>query len=146
MNLKTQSKLCAEECIGLQLRRSARAVARLYDRHLAAVGIRGTQFSLLNGVYLQAPVTMQELAESLNLDRTSLTRNLGPLVSAGWIVIETGSDRRTRCVSTTQQGTALLRQAMPYWRRAQAEAEALLGLPTPTSLRKTLQALERAGD
>ena len=119
MNFQEQCLVPAQSCTGFSLRRAGRAVARLYDRHLAAAGLRGTQFTLLNAIFLKSPVTINVLAEILAMDRTTLTRNLKPLEGKGWIKTESGDDRRTRWVSITKEGEGILRKAMPLWENAQ---------------------------
>ena len=145
MTLKERCEIPAASCIGFYLRRAARAVARLYDRRLAPCGIRGTQFTLLNAVYLSAPVRVQDLAESLGMDRTTLTRNLQPLEKKEWIETESGRDRRTRKISITEGGIEILKKAFPLWEEAQTETEQILGELELENLRSALIKLESSG-
>jgi DNA-binding MarR family transcriptional regulator len=105
-------------CLGFALRRSARAMAQHYNRALRPSGLRGTQFSMLVVLAEAGPLPMTRLAERLNLERTTLTRNLRPLAEQGWITIGDEPDRRVRLVSITAQGRLKARTALPLWRQA----------------------------
>lgn len=71
--------------------------------------------------------TVNELAEVLGMDRTTLTRNLKPLEREGCLRSDPGQDRRTRVVSLTTEGEAALAKALPLWRQAQTHVEETLG-------------------
>ncbi len=64
--------------------------------------------------------SMQDLAFMLAMDRTTLTRNLSPLLKKGLIKISVGKDRRVRPLTVTPKGKALLEKALPYWEKAQS--------------------------
>src|SRR5512141_1390313 len=85
-------------CTCFALRKVTRTVTRLYDQHLAAAGLKTTQFSLLRWIG-HAP-----LAARTNMERTTLTRNLKPLIDAGWVVLKPGADARQRIVTITPAG------------------------------------------
>ena len=142
MSLKDDCGVPAQKCTGFYLRRAARAVARLYDRHLAKADMKGTQFTLLNAVFLQSPVTVNELAESLAMDRTTLTRNLKRLESKGWLEAASGEDRRTRWINISSEGKKKLKLALPHWKKAQQETESILGKTGIKNLRTNLKKLE----
>jgi DNA-binding MarR family transcriptional regulator len=113
-------------CTCFKLRKLTRAMSRLYDQHLAAVGLKSTQFVLLNFVVQEAmPVAV--LAERFGAERTTITRNLKPLIDAGWVTLEAGADNRQRIVTISAAGRDKARQAYGAWRAAQDAVEALLG-------------------
>jgi DNA-binding MarR family transcriptional regulator len=115
-------------CTCFRLRRLTRRVTAVYNRALAPTGMRVTQYSLLSNLRHSGPLPLSVLAESLDLDRTTLSRNLRPLCDAGWIAV-TGSadDARVRLVAITRQGEAHLQAARAHWRRAQEEVNATIG-------------------
>jgi DNA-binding MarR family transcriptional regulator len=87
-----------------------------------------TQYSLLSHLRRLRGASMSELADALDMDRTTLTRNVKPLVDAGWVVIRPGEqDARMRTVHITPAGDAQFQAARRYWRRAQAEVNATIG-------------------
>ena len=109
------------ECICVNLRRAARALTTIYDDALAASGVKITQFSLLRAVERNEPAAISALSEDLDLDRTTLARNLAPLRRDRLVELATGSDRRVTEVRLTKKGRAAIAKALPLWQKAQAE-------------------------
>ena len=110
----------AAGCACRNLRRTARAVTQHYDDTLRPSGLRITQFTLLVAVALSEPVPITRLADALDLDRTTLARDLKPLTEQGLLEISAGEDKRTRMVRLTVQGREAIARAYPLWRQAQA--------------------------
>ena len=109
----------ATPCLCNALRQATRAVSRLYDDELRSVGLRTTQFSLLRRLRRAGGVRQRDLGGLTFLDETTLTRNLRPLIAAGWVAIRPGEDRREKLVRLTDAGAAKLHEAEPAWERAQ---------------------------
>jgi DNA-binding MarR family transcriptional regulator len=107
-------------CMGMRVRRAARVVANHYDKHLKPAGLKGTQFTLLNTVFMNPSANIGQLADILGLDRTTLNRNLKPLERKGLIRSGSGKDPRTRTLKLTKEGTKTLQNALPHWLEAQS--------------------------
>ncbi len=107
-------------CVGFNTRRVARLVTQYYDNALAPVGLRSTQYSLLSALSLMGEAPMQDLAFMLAMDRTTLTRNLSPLLKKGLVKVSVGKDRRYRPLTVTAKGQSALEKALPYWQKAQS--------------------------
>jgi DNA-binding MarR family transcriptional regulator len=107
-------------CICNNMRRAARLVTNYYDKLLEPAGLRVSQATVLVVLYLSAEQTINEVAEQLELDRTTLTRNLKPLAQMGLLTIAPGSDQRTRVVTLTPKGEAALLKVLPLWEQTQA--------------------------
>ena len=115
-------------CTCFKLRRLTRRVTAVYDRALSASGMRVTQYSVLAHLRGLPGVPMSQLAETLDMDRTTLTRNLKPLLDAGWVEVQASAgDARVRLVRITSAGEAQWQAARVYWRRAQDEVNATIG-------------------
>jgi DNA-binding MarR family transcriptional regulator len=115
-------------CTCFKLRRLTRRVTAVYDRALAPAGIRVTQYSVLAQVRRLRGVSMSDLADALDMDRTTLTRNLKPLLDAGWVEVRpSAEDARVRVVHITALGETQFQGARTYWRRAQAEVNTTVG-------------------
>ena len=108
-----------QRCVCANLRMATRLVTQRYDDALRPVGLRIMQFTLLARLHAAGRLTMTELAESAALDRTTLTRNLKPLIERGYVRAVSGKDRRERLVTLTDQGREALREALPLWEQAQ---------------------------
>jgi DNA-binding MarR family transcriptional regulator len=109
----------AATCAGFNLRRASRAVTQHFDHALAPAGLRTTQFTLLGALALAAPVSINQLAQGLVMDRTTLTRNLRLLRDAGLVVPHPGLAGREAYFVLTEAGRDTLVNAIPLWRAAQ---------------------------
>lgn len=114
-------------CTNFKLHQLLRSVARLYDTQLAAVGLKGTQYSLLSHVVALGPIAPGELAQRMGLDASTLTRNLRPLLDQGWCEQGPGADARSRSIVITAAGRAKQQQAKAHWKRAQLDVNRRLG-------------------
>lgn len=114
-------------CTNLKLRQLMRRVAQLYDAEMAKTGLRTTQYSLLSHVVNLGPLRPGELARAMKMDASTLTRNLRPLVDAGWVVQGAGADARSRLVEATPAGRIKRQEAQRRWRVAQESLNERLG-------------------
>lgn len=129
-------------CVCAAIRRAGRVATRLYDAHLKPSGLKITQFSMLVNIARNPDITVTRLADLLLMDQTTVTRNLGVLEKAGWVRLEPEeSDRRLKRVGVTDAGLAKLDEARPYWLRAHAAMEDILGRTGIEGLLTTLQKL-----
>ncbi len=110
----------ATNCLCIQLRKASRAVTQRYDEALARTGIRSTQFSLLVALAHAPEVPLSRLAEALVMDRTTLTRNLAPLVRDGLVEERAAADGRVRLFALTGKGRKSFERALPAWKVAQS--------------------------
>lgn len=130
-------------CVCFRLRRAARQVSQLYDRELASAGLSLNEYSILRRAQASTR-TLGELAEVAGMDRSTLTRNLKPLLAAGLIRDVRGKDARQRLIQVTAKGEKAITAAMPLWRRAQAQMTALFGIAPIQHLNQELDALHAA--
>src|SRR5262245_20423989 len=139
-------KPVASPCLCNALRQASRAVSRLYDDELRGVGLRTTQYSLLRYLKHFGAVRQRDLGAATSLDETTLTRNLRPLIDAGWVTADPGEDRREKLVSLTSAGSAKLAKAFPAWERAQERMRSQLPKAKWSDLLAFLPDLARLAD
>jgi DNA-binding MarR family transcriptional regulator len=85
------------------------------------------QFILL-ALISEGPVTRADIARLQHLERSTLTRNLKAIFSAGWVVeVRENADGRSRPITLSAAGKELLSAAQLECLAAAAEATALLG-------------------
>jgi len=137
-------------CTNFKLRQLTRRVSRLYDQELARAGLKTSQYSLLSHVLKLGPIRPGDLAEAMTMDASTLTRNLRPLLDAGWLVMGPGEDGRSRLVHITEAGRAKRSEAQRHWKAAQQLLNQALGLDTVLALHAllddSLQRLSTADD
>lgn len=114
-------------CTNFKLRQLSRAMTRHYDAYVAGTGLKITQYSLLSHVVQQGPIQPVDLAQRMNLEASTLTRNLQPLLAHGWIQVGPGADARSRLISATDAGRAKHTEAHRAWKQAQLALNAQLG-------------------
>lgn len=122
-DVRTQRHVCFAE----QLRSANRAITRLYTEHLGDSEIGIAQLSLLIRLYYFGEITLSRLAQNLETDRTTLTRNVQILERSGHLEIVGGEDRRQRKVRLTDRGFESLKIAIPRWLKAQEALRLQLG-------------------
>jgi DNA-binding MarR family transcriptional regulator len=115
-------------CTNFRLRRLLRQVARHYDTEVTKSGLKTTQYSLLSHVVHLGPLRPSDLAQAMNIDASTLTRNLKPLVAAGWLTQGEGPDARSRLIAITDAGRKKRSEAQRHWRTAQEKLNGLLGV------------------
>lgn len=134
--------MTSDACHCLAVRQAGRWITQLYDEHLAAAGLRSTQFAILSQLERRGPTGIAELAEAMVLDRTTLSRTVAPLERDGLVAIQAGrDDRRRRVVAITDAGKAAFDAARPHWRRAQAAFERHYGSDEAAVLRGLLRSV-----
>ena len=101
------------------VRRAARVITQHYDRHLRPAGLRVGQFTVLAVLSDGEPVPQHRVAKRLGMERTTVTRNLRPLLDKGYVEVRAGDDARVRLITITARGRAAAAAALPLWRRAQ---------------------------
>src|SRR5690348_296881 len=107
---------------------ATRIVARHYDRALAPAGLTTNAYSLLSRLEREGAQTIGSLAGGLAMDRTTLSRELAPLVERGLVDSQCGErDRRQRVVCVSAEGARVVEQARPLWAKAQKELAASFG-------------------
>lgn len=136
---KTEFLEC-DDCLCFAARRAARAITQFYDRQLRETGLRSTQFTLLAFLLNAGTSSVNQAAEYLGMERTTLSRNLEPLLSAGYVRVDSGEDRRVKKIAITTQGRAVARAALPLWQQAQQAMTARL----PPAAAQTLSLAARA--
>ena len=114
-------------CSSFKLRQLSRRVSQHFDHVVGAAGLKTTQYSLLSHVMRLEPVRPSDLAAEMEMDASTLTRNLQPLIRAGWLEIGPGIDARSRCVTLTDTGREKRAEAQREWKRAQIAFNALVG-------------------
>ena len=114
-------------CTNFKLRQLTRRVTRHFDAELAKAGLKTTQYSLLSHVLRMGPLRPVDLARAMGVMPSTLTRNLQPMLAAGWLTLEEGADARSRLISLTDAGRDMRAQAQRSWRNAQNKLNAVLG-------------------
>lgn len=134
--MKNASK--PQGCTNLRLRQLSRMVARRYDAHVASLGLKNTQYALLRHVVQLGPIRPGDLAKRMQMDASTLTRNLQPMVAKGWVKVGVGENARSRLIEATEAGRALETEGRRGWKAAQEALNARLGIERVNALHQLL--------
>lgn len=133
------------DCLCLNTRRAARTLTRLYEEHLHPCNLTPAQFGLLSVLAARPNLSQLDLAETVDLDQTTLSRNLQLLIDRKWIKREPSKeDRRQTLYAITLAGLKLRAEALPHWNRAQQQMRKRLGDDWETAF-SILQRLSNVG-
>jgi len=136
-------------CTNLQLRQLTRRVSQRYDVEMARIGLKTTQYSLLSYVVKLGPIRPADLAQAMEMEPSTLTRNLKPLMDAGWVEMAAGVDGRSRLIDATPAGREKRALAQRHWKAAQVQLNERLGVERVLALHALIQeslALLAAGE
>lgn len=117
----------AQTCMFNKTRTISRYVTNLYTNALKDIGVTPVQFSILTAVQLIPNANVNHLSSALMMDRTTLNRNLKPLLRDRYIDIQESTDRRERKISITPEGQEVYEKGYEKWEEAQRELEEVIG-------------------
>jgi DNA-binding MarR family transcriptional regulator len=134
-------KMVERVCVAGGVRKLNRMVSAIYDSALAGAGLKTSQFSVLVAVANRDKARPAELIKLLQMDESTLSRNVERMCVRGWLRLERNEDRRSHLIEVTDKGRALIRKCMPAWQQAQEEVSQRIGADTVAALRSALRKL-----
>jgi len=120
-------QMLLDTCMCHKARMAARVVTRAYDDALRPTGLRATQVSVLAAVGARGALSIKSLADALQMERSTLTRNLRPLEERGYVKLAPERRYRSRVLTLTPAGRAAMERALPLWEAAQRKLKSRLG-------------------
>lgn len=129
----------APACTGALLRRAMRRMTQIYDDALRPFDLKLTQYSVMANLIDRPGISITELADLLETDRTTLSRNLGPLQKRGLIAMEIVDSGRRRRLKVTGKGRELIRQVYPAWHASETRVRGILGADSTLELHDLLR-------
>jgi DNA-binding MarR family transcriptional regulator len=115
------------DCIVTRLRMASRVITKVYDDALRPCGLKVSQMALLAVAHDRGLIRQSEVGAELQLDDSTLSRNLELMRTKGWLEKVSADDARVHSYRLTAEGRTLLGKSIPAWRNAQAKAQGLLG-------------------
>ena len=117
----------AKNCLFSKTRTVSRYITNLYTQALKEVGLTPVQYSMLTAIQILKESNINDLSSALHMDRTTINRNLKPLIREGLVFMNESSDRRVRLITITDEGEALYKKGYVSWEKAQCEFQNILG-------------------
>lgn len=131
-------------CASVNFRRAARVVTRHYDAALEGAGITATQLPLLAAISTGTNTSIRALAEALDLERSTISRELDTLERDGFVATGAGADKRSTSLKLTARGERTLSAAFRAWQRAHDQIEDAYGQQALESLLEQTRELGRS--
>lgn len=128
----------ARECLAVRVRLLNRLVTAACDEELRPHGVRVAQVNVLCAVANAGPVTPTDLAATLVMDKSTLSRDVEKLIARGWVETAAGDDARSHTLTATAAGVAFLEEIHPHWLKTQKRLAAQLGPVFVASLSATV--------
>lgn len=130
-------------CVATRVRQLSRIVTRVYDDAMRPHGITGSQFTLLTQLGARDGITAVEIGQDLDIEKSTLSRNLKRLLALGMITMDPPAGRRGRGLHLTSKGESVIRSAYPVWQDAQRRAMMALGPESRSQLDGLLHQAEK---
>ena len=121
-------------CLATRVRQLSRIVTRVYDDALRPLGITASQFTLLTQLAQQDGITAVEIGGSLDIEKSTLSRNLKRLLALGHLTMDPPAGRRGRGLHLTVKGSDVIQRAYPVWREAQSKSVGIMGPESRSTL------------
>jgi len=116
-----------DDCLAVRVRLIGRTITGIYDGALDGHAVTIAQVNLLAALGKVGPCPPSTLGDVLQLERSTVSRNLNLLVNQGWAEAVSSDAKGIREIALTRTGRAKIDSVMPDWRRAQREAAQILG-------------------
>ena len=130
-------------CLATRVRQLSRIITRLYDDAMRPLGITASQYTLLAQLASRDGITAVEIGHELDIEKSTLSRNLKRLLALGLIIMDPPAGRRGRGLHLTSKGQAVLQDAYPVWQAAQHRTTAAMGGDARATLDSLLRHAER---
>jgi len=137
------AEMTAGACLATRVRQLSRIITRVYDDAMRPIGITASQYTLLAQLAARDSITAVEIGHVLDIEKSTLSRNLKRLLALGHIIMDPPAGRRGRGLHLTAKGQAVLKEAFPIWQDAQKRAVSVMGAESRNVLDSLLGQAEK---
>ena len=131
----------ASECLAVRIRLLNRTVTNIFDDALRPLGVKVSQLNVLTVVAKRGPISPRDVAKGLNMEKSTLSRNVAPMRAHGWLEVSNGDTGRRQSLEIGPAGRKLIEKALPLWKKAQAESQAMLGKQGAHSIHRAVDSV-----
>ncbi len=133
----------AATCLATRVRQLSRIITRVYDDAMRPLGITASQYTLLAQLASRDGITAVEIGYELDIEKSTLSRNLKRLLALGHIIMDPPAGRRGRGLHLAPKGAAVLKEAYPIWQNCQAKTVGAMGLDCRSTMDQLLERAEK---
>ncbi len=127
----------ASECLAVRIRLLNRTVTNIFDEALRPLKIKVSQLNVLMVVAKRGPISPGDLARFMNMEKSTLSRNVERMRTRGWLKVSEGDSGHKQILELDAAGRKLIVKSLPLWEEAQAKTEAVLGERGAQSIHRT---------
>ena len=117
----------ASDCLAVRVRLLNRTITAIFDNALRPLGLTAGQLNILVIITKRGPISAIEIAERLNMEKSTVSRNLGRMRDNGWLKVSAAEPGQKQRLALSRRGKELLAKSLPAWKRAQTQATQVLG-------------------
>jgi DNA-binding MarR family transcriptional regulator len=139
LGMSDAAETIARHCVAVRLRLLNRVVTNMYDEALRPLGLKASQLNILVATAKLGVARPGRVCEILQLDASTLSRNVERMRKRGWLEVVPEADARAQPFRLTARGRRLIEQAMPAWEAGQRKALGLLGPAGFAALREAVR-------
>ena len=144
-NLSEIAEATAANCLATRVRQLSRIITRVYDDAMRPLGITMSQYTLLTQMAQQDGITAVEIGTDLDIEKSTLSRNLKRLLALGHLTMDPPAGRRGRGLHLTTKGQDVIQRGYPVWKDAQTRVVRVMGPESRSVLDTLLSQAERLG-
>ena len=115
-------------CMCISIRKAANHISKVYDHELSVLDIKITQYSALKNIQALGNPSVNELSKKLDLERTTVLRNLDKLKKMDLISYKKNDVYKVKVISLTVNGKKKLNEAKVIWEKTQQKFLNAFGL------------------
>jgi DNA-binding MarR family transcriptional regulator len=141
--LQDIAEATSSACLATRVRQLSRIITRVYDDALRPLGITASQYTLLAQLASRDGITAVEIGTELDIEKSTLSRNLKRLLALGHLIMDPPAGRRGRGLHLTPKGTSVLKEAFPIWQNAQSRTITIMGSDSRGTLDGLLRQAEK---
>jgi DNA-binding MarR family transcriptional regulator len=127
--------IIAADCLSVRVRLLSRTITAIYDDALRPLGLTAGQLNVLVVIAKRGPISPGEIARRLNMEKSTVSRNLARMRDNDWITVTAGESGHKQRLTLNRRGKALLERSLPAWEEAQSQTRAVLGQRGADSIR-----------
>jgi len=127
MTTRSSIREIINNCLAMRVRIVARSVSAIFEQAMASHDVTIAQVNMLTAMGEIGPCAPGKIGEVLQLERSTVSRNLDLLIQKGLVEAVSSDAKGIREVALTAAGNEKIEDVLPDWRAAQKQAGTLLG-------------------
>lgn len=100
-------------CINMQILRASHYVLKTYDDAYRELGVRATQMPVVGLISRKGPITIRQIADEMESERSVMSRKLQVMEKNGWIIEDPATTGKEKSFVLADKGRELIQKVLP---------------------------------